>query len=721
MRCLNTGDPARSLSRNSNIAAADTSPSVFRVKLTKSGMPGRRRIVIGGDGLASLSYEHLPVWVMGKLVEVPVKRLKRGRKGWIVHGDCRSKDGRWVVEDRLTPRGNTLVIDRQWRFKGGRLPSVRLGMDLRVPFTKLDHWAVPYISMNGNRGAAGVPSGMTHGGEPWQFREERCTAPGLMALESKGCVAGLYTEPGRDEQTISSCSIIPEKNGLTMRVFHPFRDTPVSYLGVGVSQSGRSRFEPMYVAGGGAQGFIVDGKARFRKRYFVVLDRPSAPRHGYARVWESAWRNIRDPLPPAIPIKSMERRLWEALDCYWFERGHVRGYSLRIDRDGSIEKSMAPVLAAGWCSPTGMMAWLALRRAIREGRASLAKRAVEGVDFFVRYAPRRNGIFHTLYSVREMKWKDSDINAVQMGGLVLWIIRCVKLLQGARLRGLRIDVRKWTEFALQFCDTAVRTQSPNGAFGAHWSPDGKLLGSERAMGVHAARAVLEAYRLTGKPVYLRAAERGARHYIRTMIDRETGYGDCTDISSGTTENDAAGVPDFMIDLYRITGKKLYLEKAIRAAEYCLSYLFAYNVYFPPETECGRRQMRTRGLAAISPETAFVCWFFAPQAIALLDLWKETGEVRWKEYAVAMIRGSVQMLTERGDTFGVAPHLLWQRAEVIPVLDTIKHQRIWKKGMTGYAWDPPVGWPAVFDLLNFAVVEDCFPEVRKEIESKGEEQ
>jgi hypothetical protein len=295
-----------------------------------------------------------------------------------------------------------------------------------------------------------------------------------------------------------------------------------------------------------------------------------------------------------------------------------------------------------------------------------------------------------------------------MGDLAFWMLKCVGLARGAGRFGRLIDAGRWTRFALSFCDLAVRTQRRDGAFGAHWTPDGKLIGFERAMGIHAARAVLEAHLVTGNRGYLAAAERGARFCIRTMIDREAGYGDCTDILDNTTENDAAGVTDLLIDLYRATGKRLYLDKAVRAAEFCLSFMFAYNVYFPPETECGRRGMRTRGLPAISPETAFVCWFFAPQANAFLELWKETGERRWREYAVALIRSSLQMMTERGDTFGVAPHLVGCRAEVIPVLDTIKDRRIWKKGMTGYAWDPPVAWPAAFNLLNFAFVEDRFP-------------
>jgi hypothetical protein len=125
-------------------------------------------------------------------------------------------------------------------------------------------------------------------------------------------------------------------------------------------------------------------------------------------------------------------------------------------------------------------------------------------------------------------------------------------------------------------------------------------------------------------------------------------------------------------------------------------------------------MRTRGFGAISAETAFVCWWFALQGNAFLELWKETGERRWKDYAVAVIRSSMQMMTEPGDTFGLAPHLVGCRAEVIPVLDAVKGEHIWKKGMTGYTWHQLVWWPAAFNLLNFAFIQDRFPEVLKEI-------
>lgn len=684
------------------------------VRLVTSGKA--RHLELRWQGISTpLRYDGFPVWIGGRRLPIPILELSRVGEGWAAAGELETDSGTWQVEDGLTPHGNTVTIDRTWRWRGGRLPSVRLGLDLDVPFAAVDFWAIPYVSINGNLGSRTVPTGMEYRGEPWVFREERTTAPGLMTVESDGLVAGSYTEPGRSEQTVSACCILPGGGTHTLRTFFPFRESPRTFLGAGYPGNANVPEQGLYTSGSGPRGFLVEGEARFRRRFFVVLDRAPEPRHGYVRVWESAWRHLGEPMAAAVPVENTERELWRSLDRFWVEEGTACGYVLRIDRDGGRFGGFTPVFSAGWCAPTMMLAWLGIRRAIRAQRPAPADRPMRAAEFFIDRAPRRNGAFLTHFDVRSLTWTEREINAVQMGGAAFWILRCLELARTTTLFDDRIDGAAWADFALGFCDLAARTQLPTGAFPSRWTLDGDCRGSERTMGVHAARAVLEAYRHTGEQRYLDAAERAAAFTIREIVDRETGYGDCTDILNTTTENDGAGVPDFLIDLYRVTGEGRYLEKAVRAAEYCLAFTFAYNVHFPAETESARRGMRTRGLGAISPETAFVCWWFALQANAFLELWKETGERRWKDYAVAVIRASLQVRTEPGDTFGLAEHLVGIRAEVIPVLDTVKGAHVWKKGMTGYTWHQPVWWPAAFNLLNFACIEDHCPDLKQELE------
>ncbi len=677
-------------------------------------------VCIRRNGLATvLRYGYFPLWSERVLKEIPIRSCRPSGKKWVVKGALKVPAGEWRVVDTLSQQGNTLRIDRAWDFRGSLQSNIRLGMDLQVPFQKLDFWAIPYISMNGNQGSSTVPAGMTRNGSPWIFREERTTAPGMMALEKGGVVAGTYTEAGRCERTLSACSIVPQKEGFTLRTFFPSKEGPRTFLGA--AHPGNAGFpeQGLYAgSSGNGNGIRVEGRARFRRSFFVVLDQGSEKKHGYVRVWESAWRNLRDPIPEPIAVKKMERLLWKSLEPFWYSKGKVRGYITRIDRKGDRYGGFSPTLSCGWCAPTMMLAYLALRKSSITGNAHYLQKPIGAANFFIEKASQKNGVCRTHYNIKKMAWSEGNINAVQLGGASLWMLRCVQYIEENAKLAKKINLKKWKGFALNFCDLAIRTQRNDGSFAAHWDEKGNCLGHERSMGVHSARAVLEAYRLTGDGKYLNAAESGAEFYILNCIDKESGYGDCTDILNSTTENDGVGVPDFYIDLYRVTGKKRYLKKAVRAAEYCLAYMFAYNLYFSPETECGRRKMRTRGFPTISPETGFVCFWFVHQANAFLELWKETNEKKWKAYAVALIRASLQMICKKGDLFGLDPKLVGTRAEVIPVIDTVKGGFVWKKGMTGYTWHQPVWWPAAFNLQNFAYVQDRFPEVLKEIEGEG---
>ncbi len=734
-----------------------------------------------------------PIWDDGARQDIPFSRIGRSGGGWTAVGTLNTPSGTWKVRDTLSPRRNTLVVERRWTWRGSRLANVRFGFEAFAPFRRLDFWARPYISMNGNRGSRTVPSGMSKNGRPWVFREERTTAPGLMTVESEGEAAGIYTEPGRSEREISASCMVRTRDGCLLRIFFPYAEKPVTFLGAAYPGKSSVPEQGLYTCGSGwNNGLPVEDGEEVRRLFFLVLDAAGQRRHGYFRVWESAWENLDDPIAPPVRLHRIENILWKSLDHHWFDRDGARGFVGRIGADGDLLGGFTPCFEAGWCGPTMMLAWLAIRKAAMLGEPRFAERAVEAADFYVDNAGLPGGLFRTRFDVKRMRWLDRELDAVQMGGAAYWLLRCAELLDGlsgsaysasfpgsragaaaaelpagggGRGRGSpgnagrvecsrmgaessaapkaclaarsasaraveallrRVAVGRWKDFALAFCDRAVRTQREDGAFAARWAACGRgcrgvcwrPASFERAMGVHSARAVLEAFRVTGEKRYLDAAARGAEYYIRACVDRECGYGDCTDILDSTTENDAAGVPDLLLDLYRETGRALYLEKAIRAAEYCLAWMFTYNVHFPPETDCGRRGMLTRGSSAISPETAFVSFFFAPQANTFLEFWRETGEERWLEYAVAVIRGTLQMMTEPGDTFGLAERLIGCRAEVIPVLDTVKGSFVWKKGMTGYSWHQPVWWPAVFNLLNFAAVEDRFPEVIKELEGRG---
>ena len=57
---------------------------------------------------------------------------------------------------------------------------------------------------------------------------------------------------------------------------------------------------------------------------------------------------------------------------------------------------------------------------------------------------------------------------------------------------------------------------------------------------------------------------------------------------------AFGLLESLVQLYRVTGDTLWLSRAKTAADYCSSWVTAYNFEFPANSEFGRLGMKTIG-------------------------------------------------------------------------------------------------------------------------------
>lgn len=79
--------------------------------------------------------------------------------------------------------------------------------------------------------------------------------------------------------------------------------------------------------------------------------------------------------------------------------------------------------------------------------------------------------------------------------------------------------------------------------------------------------------------------------------------DLSDTAIAMDGNDA--VVFALPELYEVTGEPLSLQKAVKAAEFGISFQRAYNVPFSPGSDAGNYGLDTRGGALISNEIPFV--------------------------------------------------------------------------------------------------------------------
>ncbi len=656
--------------------------------------------------LCTISY--FPIFIGGRHyaeeeLHVPVESVFLEDGKLFLEGSVSNDAGtQWQIGDEIAIEGNLISIRRRWKYRGERLGGVRLGFDLPSELNDLDYWMIPGLMYNGNPGAQCQPTGMVKDGEPWCFREERTTVPSCIILESGKDVVGAFTEPSRDEDCLSFCSLIPSEEGHMIRIGFPFLEAPLIYMG-DLDDDRELYVKKSWLAG---KSFVVENGDSFERTFYVVVDKSAETSHGYIKILDRAWDTISDETTSCYDLDDLHKICWQAISYHWYEDDKVSGYSTRISNKGHPEKSHSPNITAGWCGVAFMMGYLLLKEFMNTGDKELLSKATSIAASYVNYSGLPNGMYLTHYNLVKRAFIYQACTTLQMAEGVYWLLKMNELMSEIETRD-----EDWDDFAREFCDFLVRSQLPGGSFGEKWSPYGELISDYRSGGVYAVATLAEAFKAFGEREYLESAERGARYYIDFCVDKEYNYGICVDQLDTTVEMDGNDAVVFaLLEIYDVTKKAIYLEKAIKAAEFGVSFQYVYHVAFSSHCDAGKYNLDTRGGALITNQTPVVCHWVAWAALGFLRIWEHTGDKRWCERAVSAIKHTTHLITTEGETFGCASHLIGCREEVLAVVDLVKGGVFKKKGMVEIVDFEPVFWPAAFNLLNIIMIREKYPTV-----------
>jgi hypothetical protein len=173
------------------------------------------------------------------------------------------------------------------------------------------------------------------------------------------------------------------------------------------------------------------------------------------------------------------------------------------------------------------------------------------------------------------------------------------------------DHDSWLAAGQRFGEFLLATQAQDGSWFRAYAPDGDGLTSppawfgssytERKTGTIFPIAVLTTlHRITGDERYLEAVRASADFIITTFVEPVAyagGLNDTTHIKSVKT--DSVGVMFVMRSLWKAhdaTGDPRYLDAAVRAAKVLASWVFLWDVPFPPGTLLDRGGFKSTGWA-----------------------------------------------------------------------------------------------------------------------------
>lgn len=419
----------------------------------------------------------------------------------------------------------------------------------------------------------------------WEFRTDRCALPVACGWGAEDGVA-LEIDPVDPELGMGSLGFGFRDGHAQMWSTFPWREGPVVYVG---SERPRPEQLTWYDL---APGASVDVRATVH-----AID---ADRHGYAPLL----REIRSRLSASSPVdpwvgvaegaalaaEGLQRWHFDPdpgvlLETAAFDRALTGGSGAALDRQA---------MHVGWVSGIPW-AYALLRHGRRVGDRTQVGAAAAVIDFICAN-PAPCGSFWGVW-YRESGWRQSwspvpgALHARTLGEAVTFLVRALALDPG-----LAAAHPSWVGMARAHLAMMLGRQRPDGNFGAtHHAETGEVLSWSGAAGLIWIVACCEAARLpqfAGLPLVASAAAAG--DYYARFVTAEFIHGAPEDVDLAPTSEDGYAAIMAYQALHRATGDPRWLDLAARAADWTMTFRYAYNVAFDPHTILAAYHFGTRG-------------------------------------------------------------------------------------------------------------------------------
>lgn len=528
------------------------------------------------------------------------------------------EDERFAATDTFEQIREGLVQwTRKFTYRGELPAACKLSMDFAA-YYEPEYYMIPSVTYNGNGWGSGLePKGLERDGQPWVFAWHRTAVAGATYSEGGGVSVALFGEPPQDMQGFS-CSLVPAGGRVIHRLIWPEAETPATY-------DDRDRYGEAYEA----ERTFAPGDM-FTARAFLVLHAYTEPRTSWRMMLEEAWRLQQRP----VRARYEPERIWElgmayAKNSLWAEDGDFRGFSLGRKWDGE-KWQQARNYAIGWCGQNASLANSMLADYLNSGNEDSLRRGLAVLDGWTAGGKLPNGMIHCEYDyVLQFKPAEQEVqDACNLGTAALNLFEAEEL---ARRCGVERPI--YRETALGICDFVLSVQSKEGRIGKSWKNDGTPHDPEGTVGCFLVPPLVKAYELTGNEAYLHGAELGYRYYMREL--QGNGYTTAGALDTYCVDKESA-IPLLKagLALFRVTGKKTYLEWAEHAAWYLATWQWHHTVRYDAGTGLEAIGYDTFGGTAVSTQHHHL----DPFALSFIEDWLElaalTGNMMWRERALA---------------------------------------------------------------------------------------
>lgn len=542
--------------------------------------------------------------------------------------------------------------------KTARIRKIKVVYEAQSSFIP-EKYLIPCVNYDGNKwGLSNTPKGLTMDGQPWIFSYDRVGIPSCTFTENEKIGFGLFADWENELSLRSSCSLIKKDEGNFLhRIYWPVTEAPLSYTSKNILEERYDEF------------FTIKPEESLAFSLYAFACEPEMKNYGYAKLLDRVLDICDTAYKPCLtPDRVRELGIAYAKELLYDYKGykmiitHVAPRIFRLQHPCKVRgEEMAKLLRDPYWTTPGKyderfeLGWadqgLLNSRMLAEYAHKTKDRELfdTAVGIFDAWCERQeqNGLTRTQFQqffCEEGSFSSNftDPDTCNLG----WAAAEFTRMYGF-LKSIGIEKPEYMRYSEKLCDFFAAHYSEEFGFGKSWSLDGEIKNKNGTVGGFMLLGMLVTYKELPKEQYLTCAKKAMDFYFSRDLDNficTAGALDCGCIDKET----AYPFIESGIALFEITGDKLYLERALKAAYYFSSWMFCYNPVYPPESEFTRFGYSCLGGTAISAEHHAIDSWGSAAVAPFVKLWKLTGNEKWLTRARLMWMNAIQGIHQGDD-------------------------------------------------------------------------
>lgn len=214
---------------------------------------------------------------------------------------------------------------------------------------------------------------------------------------------------------------------------------------------------------------------------------------------------------------------------------------------------------------------------------------------------------------------------------------------------------EWEKRMQQLLDNMVAMQNPDGSFPRKFYPDMKVFDSAGGSTPSATLPLTMGHKYFKNKKYLESARSTANYLEKELIDKADYFSSTLDANCEDKEASLYASTAMYYLTHVTSGKERdhYMDLCKKAAYFCLSWYYLWDVPFAPGQMLGDVDFRSRGWGNVSVENNHIDVFIFEFATVLDKLAAHFKENRFSDFSGVIKSSMLQLMPREDNTFNIA--------------------------------------------------------------------